>query len=298
ANLAISPWPWLQIGGGASFSASTSATLGIGGQVNIFESDTSQLRSSVAADLTAVRYPQAGVRVALSDAVALALVYRGQFALDLDLKANIRGNISGLTTAVYDLQTDSVNSFLPQQVVLGGSWKLTPALRADLDLTWVNWSAYIPPVADVQVALNIPPPAGGWPASITPPTTPAPTVVIPIRMQDTIVPHLGLEVRALSTPKCEAFVRAGYEYDKTPIPPQTAQTNYVDRDRHAISFGLGIRARDLLAELPRDMRLDGHVQFSDLPTSTTVKSSPADLVGEYTAGGTMWNVGATLTMGF
>ena len=46
------------------------------------------------------------------------------------------------------------------------------------------------------------------------------------------------------------------------------------------------------------MRLDGHVQFSDLPTSTTVKSSPADLVGEYTAGGTMWNVGATLTMGF
>ena len=172
-------------------------TIDISGQANIYTPDSSQLRSSVAADLTAVRYPQAGVRVALSDAVALALVYRGQFALDLDLKANIRGNISGLTTAVYDLQTDSVNSFLPQQVVLGGSWKLTPALRADLDLTWVNWSAYIPPVADVQVALNIPPPAGGWPASITPPTTPAPTVVIPIRMQDTIVPHLGLEVRAL-----------------------------------------------------------------------------------------------------
>ena len=130
ANLAVSPLPWLQIGGGAAFSSSTTGTIAISGQANIYTPDSSQLRSSVDADLTAMRYPQAGVRVALSDAVALALVYRGQFALDLDLKANIRGNISGLTTAYYDLQTDSVNSFLPQQVVLGGSWKLTPALRA------------------------------------------------------------------------------------------------------------------------------------------------------------------------
>jgi long-chain fatty acid transport protein len=298
ANLAISPWPWLQIGGGASFSASTNATLDIGGQVNIYDSASSQLRSSVAADLTAIRYPQAGVRVALSDAVALAVVYRGQFQLDLDLKANLHGNISGLTTALYDLQTDSVNNFLPQQLVVGGSWKLGPAVRADLDVTWVNWSAYIPPVADVQVALNIPPPAGGWPASITPPTTPAPTIIVPIRMHDTVVPHLGIEVRALDRPKYQAFVRAGYEYDRTPIPPQTGQTNYIDRDRHAISFGLGLRARDLLPELPRDLRLDGHVQFSELPTSTTTKSDAADLVGEYSAGGTIWNVGGTLTMGF
>jgi Outer membrane protein transport protein (OMPP1/FadL/TodX) len=298
ANLAISPWPWLQIGGGASFLSSTTATLDISGQVNIYASDSSQLRSAVDADLTAVRYPQAGVRVALGDAVALALVYRGQFALDLDLKANLRGNISGLTTAIYDLQTDSVNNFLPQQVVLGGSWKVGPAVRADLDFTWVNWSAYVPPVAVVQVALDIPPPLGGWPANITPPTTPAPTVVLPIHMHDTVVPHLGVEVRALDTRKLQAFVRAGYEYDKTPIPPQTGETNYVDRDRHAFSFGLGARGMDLLAELPRDLRLDGHVQLSELPTATTVKSNPADLVGEYTAGGTMWNVGVTLTMGF
>ena len=174
ANLAISPWPWLQIGGGASFLSSTTATLDISGQANIYTSDSSQLRSSVAADLTAVRYPQAGVRVALGDKLAFAVVYRGQFSLDLDLKASIRGNISGLTTAVYDLQTDSVNNFLPQQLVVGGSWKIGPSLRADLDLTWVNWSAYVPPVSDVSVVLNIPPPKGGWPANITPPTTPAP----------------------------------------------------------------------------------------------------------------------------
>jgi long-chain fatty acid transport protein len=93
-------------------------------------------------------------------------------------------------------------------------------------------------------------------------------------------------------------VRLGYEFDKSPIPPQTGQTNYVDADRHAFSLGLGVRARELLPELPRDLRLDGHVQLSELPTTTTVKSNPADLVGNYTAGGTLWNVGVTLAMGF
>jgi long-chain fatty acid transport protein len=298
ANLAVSPWPWLQIGGGASFSSSTDAQLDIGGQVNVFQSQSSELRSSVVADLTAIRYPQAGMRVALGDRIALALVYRGQFQLDLDLKAHLKGNISDLTTALYDLQTDSANNFLPQQVVLGGSWKLLPRLRADVDFTWVNWSAYIPPTANVQVALNIPPPAGGWPPSITPPSSPAPTVLIPIRMHDTVVPHLGLEVRAYDVRHFQVFVRGGYEYDKTPIPPQTGQTNYIDRDRHTVSLGLGVRARELLPELPRDLRLDGHVALSELPAGTTTKASAADLVGEYTAGGSMWNVGGTLTMGF
>ena len=55
---------------------------------------------------------------------------------------------------------------------------------------------------------------------------------------------------------------------------------------------------DLIPELPRDLRLDVHAQLSELPTGTTTKASAADTVGEYTAGGTIWNVGATLTMGF
>jgi hypothetical protein len=298
ANLAVSPWPWLQIGAGLSFMSSTAGSIDIGGEANIYTPDASQLRSSVNADLTAVRYPQAGIRVALGTKAALAVVYRGQFSLDLDLKATIHGDISGLTTAYYALETDSVNNFLPQQLVVGGSFELLPALRANLDFTWVNWSAYVPPVADVKVALNIPPPAGGWPLGITPPTTPAPTVVLPIEMHDRIVPHLGLEWRAFSRRTWEGFVRGGYEYDRTPIGPQTGATNYVDRDRHAVSAGLGVRFVDLLPELPRDLRFDVHGQLSVLPTEATLKASAADLVGDYTAGGHIVNVGATLTMGF
>ena len=81
-------------------------------------------------------------------------------------------------------------------------------------------------------------------------------------------------------------------------PPQTGETNYVDRDRHAFSFGLGVRARRSDPGATAGLRLDAHAQLSVLPTVTTTKASAADLVGDYTAGGTMWNVGGTLTMGF
>jgi long-chain fatty acid transport protein len=297
-NLALSPWPWLQIGGGLSYMAATEGAIAITGQADVFDVTSSQLRHSITADTTSVRYPQAGVRVAVSDDLAFALVYRGEFRLRLDLTAVVQGDISGLTTAYYALETHSVNNFLPQQVVAGSSWQVTRDLRANLDLTWVNWSAYVAPTANIHVALDIPPPANGWPPGITPPSQPTPTVIAPLEMHDTFVPHLGVEWRALSRAQWQAFVRGGYEYDRSPIGAQAGVTNFVDRDRHAFSLGLGARAVDLLPELPRDLRFDAHAQLGVLPTGTTTKASAADFVGDYTAGGHIWNVGATLTAGF
>jgi long-chain fatty acid transport protein len=299
-NLAVSPVPWLQIGGGLSFMAATTGSIEITGQADLFAPQSSQLRHRIDADTTSIRYPQAGVRVAPSDRLAFALVYRGEFRLRLDLTATLDGDVSGLTTAYYQLVTSTVNNFLPQQLVAAGSWEVAPGLKANLDLTWVNWSAYVPPTSDVQVVLNIPPPAGGWPASITPPTLPAPTVVETPVFHDRLVPHVGVEWRALGdrASRWQLFVRGGYEFDKTPIETQRGDTSFVDRDRHLFALGFGARAADLLPELPRDLRLDAHAQLGVLPTSTTLKTSPTDFVGDFTAGGHLWNVGATLTAGF
>jgi long-chain fatty acid transport protein len=252
----------------------------------------------VDADLTAIRYPQAGVRVALSESVALAAVYRGEFQLGLDLGAHLAGDISGLTTARYDLETHSVNNFLPRQGVLGGSWRLGKDVKAAFDATWVNWSAYVPPVARLDVVLDIPAPPGGWPATISPPQAPAATRIVPLRMHDRVIPHLGVEWRAVATRRFEGFLRAGYEYSKTPIEPQSGLTNYVDRDRHTLSVGLGATARELARELPASLSLDLHAALSELLTSTTRKASAADFVGDYTAGGHILNLGATLTVAF
>jgi hypothetical protein len=50
--------------------------------------------------------------------------------------------------------------------------------------------------------------------------------------------------------------------------------------------------------LPGDVRFDAHTQLSVLPTSTTIKTDPSDPVGDYTAGGHIWNVGLTATVSF
>jgi long-subunit fatty acid transport protein len=298
ANLAVEIFPWLEIGGGLSFMSSTRGKLDITGSANIFQPDSSELRHEVDADLTAVRYPQAGVRVALSDRAALAAVYRGEFQLALDLGAHLQGDISGITTALYDIETHSVNNFLPQQVVLGGSWKLTRDVTGTLDATWVNWSAYVPPVAQLDVVLDIPPPDGGWPSTITPPTAPAPTKIQPLRMHDRVDPRVGLEWRAFEKGNVEGFLRGGYEYAKTPIQAQTGLTNYIDRDRHTMSIGVGAAVHDLVAELPGALSLDLHLQWSELVKDTTLKANPADFVGDYTARGRIIAFGATMTVAF
>ncbi len=279
--------------------------------MDLFKPYDSSLRHQVNADLTLVAYPDFGARVEVSKALAFAVVYRGQFKLDLNVGAHVDAGVgvgaasstipgaSGdLTRLRIALATDTVDSFLPQQVVVGGSWKLTEDLKTNLDLTWVNWSAYIPPVTSLQTTLDVPPPKGGWPAGIKPPTPPAPVTILPIQMSDRIVPRVGVEWRAIARPSWQGFLRGGYEYDQSPIGAQTGQTNYVDRDRHAFSAGIGLRLLHPATVLPGDVRFDLHGQLSVLPTSTTLKQDPSDLVGDYTAGGHIWNFGATATVGF
>ncbi|MFO0741966.1 MAG: outer membrane protein transport protein [Labilithrix sp.] len=298
ANLAVEPFPWLQIGGGLSFMSATTARLDITGSANIFKSDDSQLRHEVDADLTAVRYPQAGVRVALSPRVALAAVYRGQFELDLDVKARLAGDISGLTTALYQLETQSINAFVPRQCVLGGSWELTRDLRAMLDVTWIEWSAYVAPAADLTTVLDVPPPAGGWPATIAPPAAPPKVALVPLRLHDRLVPHLGLEWQALHLRRHAGFVRGGYEVMRSPFDGQSGLTSYVDRDRHSFSLGLGYALTRPARELLGVLSLDAHAQLALVPTETTRKANPADFTGDFTAGGRFFSLGVTATFAF
>ncbi len=297
-NLAVALTDWLEIGGGISFMSSTEGRLDITGSANIFAPSQSQLRHEVDADLTAVRYPLVGARVALSDRVALAAVYRHKFQLGLDLTAHLQGDISGLTTARYDLATSSVNNYLPRQVVLGGSWLASDRVRINADFTWHEWSAYVAPVAKLDVGLDIPAPKGGWPASISPPETPAPLKVVPLRMRNRVVPHLGVEWRAVDLGWLRGFARAGYELQKSPIEAQSLSVSYIDRDRHTGSLGLGVVLVHPGALMPGSIAFDGHAQLSVLPMADTLKSSPADLVGDFRAGGTIWNFGGTLTATF
>jgi long-chain fatty acid transport protein len=122
--------------------------------------------------------------------------------------------------------------------------------------------------------------------------------VQPIELHDRVVPHLGVEWRPIASASWQAFVRGGYEFAKSPIGPQTGATNYVDRDRHSVSAGIGIRLAAPASVLAGDVVLDAHAQLAVLPTATTPKNNPADLVGDFTAGGHIWNVGASAGVQF
>lgn len=302
-DVAVSPLPWLQLGGGLTFMAATTATLDISGHIDLFTPTDSSLRHEVDADVTLIAYPAFGARVEATKDLAFSLVYRGQFKEQLIVNANVLsgvglGRAGDLTVLALGLQSDTVDAFLPQQVVLGGSWKATPDLHVNLEAEWVNWGAYIPPVAQITTQLNVPAPAGGWPLGIQAPTTPPATIVLPIVIHDTVVPRVGVEWRAVARPRWEGFVRGGYEYAKSPIADQSGPTNYVDRDRHTMSAGVGLRLIHPGRVLPGDVRFDAHGQLSVLPTGTTIKTDASDPIGSYTAGGHIWNVGLTATVGF
>jgi long-chain fatty acid transport protein len=294
--IAVRPLPFLEVGGGLVFLAATRARLDITGDLNLASPVESELRHEVDADLSSIRYPQAGLRILASDRLRFAAVYRGEFRLGLDIAARLDVAARPFGTGTLSIPflafitTSSVNAFLPRQVVLGGSWDPIDDLTLDADVTWVNWGAYVSPVTAVDVVTRYDAPEG-FPSGLLP-ERPAPTIVLPPRFENRIVPRLGVEGRR-PIGRHTFALRGGYAYERSPIPEQTAGTNFVDADRHVVTTGVGVTLRDLGEALPGALRIDLHGMLSLLPTRITAKASPADPIGDYRAGGTIVSFGVT-----
>jgi long-chain fatty acid transport protein len=311
ANLAIRPVSWLELGGGVAFLAATKGNFQITGTADIQHPYDSQLRHEVNADLSAVRYPQLGARVAVPGFGYLAAVYRGQTAIDLQLTAHLQGTVTEFGIQVpllYDLTTHTASAFLPQQVVLGASFQRVPRLSVNVDFVFVNWAAYQNPTAATVANLSVMLPPG---IPLTLPPNPKPVTALPAGFQNRLVPHLGVEyvipvaggLRHLAGDPIERRaveipVRAGYVYERTPVPPQTGVTNFIDTDRHTVSLGTGVTLNAPGSVLKGSVTLDVHGQLSVLPERVTAKANPADFIGDYRASGSMLGIGTTLTAVF
>jgi long-chain fatty acid transport protein len=310
-NLAVRPIPQLEVGGGVTFLAATRGRFAISGQADVLHPYDSKLRHEVDADLTTVRYPQVGLRWLVDGFGAVGLVYRGETKLKLALDAELQGmvNFAGLEVPLlYELESRTISGFLPQQVVLGFSFQRVRNLHVNVDLTWVNWGGYESPTAKTKAHLEAKVPAG-LPVDL--PDDPKPTKVLPPAFHDRLVPRIGVEylidvagspkrlpgrdveVRAVQLP-----VRAGFAYERSPVPPQTGLTNFVDADRATLTVGTGLWLNAPFTALPGSLRLDVHAALSLLPERVVEKTSPADFVGDYRAGGRMLGAGATLGVVF
>ncbi len=314
ANIAVRPLPFLELGGGVAFLASTRGRFSVTGRADALSPYDSALRHEVDADLTSIRYPQLGARVRAGALGFVGVVYRREAKLPLSIDARLRGivDFAGIEVPLlYELESRTVDAFLPQQVVVGASFQRIEGLRVNLDVTWVNWSAYESPVARTRAHLEAAPPPD-LPLDL--PDDPRPTSVVPLRFADRLVPRLGVEYVVVAAGglrkvagqgaqggarrAVEIPLRAGYVYERSPVPPQRGVTNYIDADRHTMSLGAGAVLNRPLEELPGSLRIDLHGQLSVLPEVIVEKDNPADFVGDYRAGGTMVNLGATVTAAF
>ena len=302
ANLAIRPVDWLSIGGGVAYLSATRGTFGIRGRANVLSPFSSALEHEVDADLTAVRFPQVGVHVQIEDWLGIGLTYRGESKLDLTLSAHLEGvvDFAGIDVPLlYELEAHTVSAFTPHQLELGLSFQRVKRLRVNVDLTWMHWSSYDSPTAEIDALLDIEPPPG---TSLDLPDAPAPTRIIAPEFVDTVVPRFGVEYRVPLGDEGEGSVelpvRAGYAYEASPVPDQSGETNLIDADRHTLTLGAGVAWNRPCDEITGALTLDVHGTFSVLPERVVLKSSPADFVGDYRASGTIFGFGTTAGLGF
>jgi long-chain fatty acid transport protein len=199
--------------------------------------------------------------------------------------------------AYFDLLSQSVNAFVPQQLSLGGRWSPTPQFRVNAEVTWVNWSAYVSPIGRSSIILDIavPPELAD---TIRVPGTIVGSEPIAANFQDRVVPRVGVEGLASSAANYELLVRGGAFYEHSPVPDQTGLSNLVDTDRLALSAGAGLRLTELRPVLDGWLSFDLHLQWALLPERIARKSSPVDPVGDWRASGHIFGGGLTMEVGF
>ena len=300
-NLALEPFEGFGFGGGITFLAATRGAFNISGTAELpgqgVTVHDSELRHEVDADLTAVRYPQAGVWWEATEAVTLGLAYRGESKIDLEIAANLDGNVSlgGIEIpALYDLVSETINAFIPRQVAFAVSVSSADNLRINADVAWVNWASYQSPVSRSTTILEV-----DVPATLleVPENVPSSDPLDP-NFENRFVPRLGIEWIAALSESVDLPVRGGYSFEQSPVPEQTGLTNYVDSDRHIFTAGVGVVWKQPGEILPGDLRIDANAGYSLFPLRVTLKDNPADFVGDYNAKGDILVLGVTTSLGF
>jgi long-chain fatty acid transport protein len=306
ANLAVAPFPWLRIGGGFTYIASTRGVIGLTGRIPAASSTNAQLFHTVNADVRAVYYPQAGIQIDVHRWLTLAVVYRGEFRFRLDLDAQldlqlVLGRLDDpMATAANGqilLNERAVTAFLPQQAVFGASFHPNDRLTVVADLTWVNWSRYENPTASIDVGVHFDMPPGS--ENVMFPMIPPSTRPVPANFHDTFVPRVGIEYRLPLGNTAVLPLRAGYRYDASPVPDQVASaTNFYDANRHVAALGFGVEFPHTGPTALSSFAISVHSDVQFLERRVILKDDPADPVGDAVLGGHVFNIGATLATTF
>ncbi|MBZ0273737.1 outer membrane protein transport protein [bacterium] len=152
--------------------------------------------------------------------VDIGVAYHGEnYGYFGDIVTDAQANVGDSRLADLPLVLQFQDTFVPTNVAVGASFKITDDFLAAVEGTWYHWGRF-----DEQVSSND-----------------LPREDIDIDFVDTYVPRVGLEYHLTES----LPVRAGYSYQMTPMRKAGSRNNvFLDNDRHVGSFGLGYTFQD------------------------------------------------------
>lgn len=292
ANAAVQPFEFMSVGFGLAFLASTDGVLRLSGSATQpgFAGENeydSRLDHEVLAELESQRYPLLGLTLLPDEVLTFSLVYRGETQVVLDVDAEFDGEIAlGPLEfpAYYLLESTTVQSFVPRQLVVSTSYSGVDALHLNLEVQWSQWSRYRSPLSATQSQLEV----DSMGVLLVLPELPEPTQLVSARLADRITPRLGCEYSLRLRGDWSLPLRAGYVFEASPLTA-TSSSNFVDADRHVVSLGFGLEAPGP-SPLTGRVLLDAHGAYSGF----VPRNVPGPDGETHRAGGSIWVFGATL----
>ncbi len=273
---------WLSVGIGIQMLANFDGGL----QIDLSLERRRIERRQLSGDLTGEIAPTVGLYLGPFEGFGFGFTYRDDFGLGFTLPIKFTIDRVG----VLGIDPKGTGLYTPDQFNFGFAYHFQnglPLLLA-LDLTWMRWSTAPGPSVEILAQLD----DQGLRPDAEPPALllDLPTIDIPLGAQDTLVTHLGAEYRVY-----EWFaVQGGYVFRPTPIPDQRGYTSYADSAAHIASLGTSFTWADPLEVHDNPVSLDLFVQGTFQTSRQTTKIPGLDLqnVGDWTFGGSIWNLGA------
>ena len=278
--LALRPFRWLSIGAGATLLADA-AGHGVSFDVGVSGGEkVGQAGLDVSLPIRAA--PVVGVLVSPKPWLRFGAAYRGAIDLALSLDVLARVNVVGAVTGDTLISLRAFNFYTPDKVSLGGAWEVTPAWTVSAQVDWVRWSGFRGGAADLRILVEL-----GISPSLVQALFPAD------RFRDPWVPRLGAEWRR-PIGRFTVAARAGYAYERSPVPDQTGLTSFADGDQHVIALGGGFQIDHLGDVLAHPLSIDLGLGWHELEPRTTIKDPRLFPGAGFSAGGRIVHLSLTV----
>ncbi|GMV39304.1 MAG: hypothetical protein AMXMBFR64_10200 [Myxococcales bacterium] len=285
-GVAYEPIPELRLGVGVQILAELQGAA----RVSMSLLDNRVTSRDIRLDVFGAAAPTAGVTVLPVPELRIAASYRAALSLDYALPVQVVveeiGNL--------DIVIRGVSLYTPHHLTLGVSYLTPVALTVSAELGWAMWSLAPSPAVDVHVTLDdsalVHGQAGGTVADLIRVDSPA----VDMGARDILSPRVGLEWVANEL----VTVRGGYAFRPTPLPAPVHQTNFIDSPAHTTSLGASFTFADPLEHHRKPLTVGIALQWTLLEERAVDKPDPNDPVGDYTAGGSIFNLGIDFSHDF